>query len=178
MPSRRSGVSQVPATDPVYPGWSYDDAGLGPSGRTDYAANDQVFWTTYAGWGKVSLHRDITDGTTNTIFFGEKAMAQSAYLQGSWYWDEPWIMGGTGGVGRCGDQLYSDTLLDGFPDRASGSGWSQGGDSCGGGNWGSPDASGPQFAFGDGSVRTLGYSTDTTIVRRLIRAKDGEAVSF
>ncbi len=43
---------------------------------------------------------------------------------------------------------------------------------------GTPDAGGVQFAFGDGSVRTLNYSMDTTIVRRLISAQDGQVVSF
>ena len=47
----------VPATDRVYPGWSYNDAGLGASGRTDYAANDQVFFTTYGRTGARSRPR-------------------------------------------------------------------------------------------------------------------------
>ena len=35
MPLRRQAVAQaVPATDPVYPGYSYSDAGLGASGRS------------------------------------------------------------------------------------------------------------------------------------------------
>jgi prepilin-type N-terminal cleavage/methylation domain-containing protein len=177
MPSRRSPVAvQTPATDPIYPGWSYNDAGAGPSARTDYAANDQVFRTTYSGWGKVYNFRDITDGTSNTIFFGEKALAQSAYSAGVMYWDEPWVMGGTGGVGRCGDELYQDSVLNNFPDRASGAGWTEGSASCGGGNWGSPDSGGAQFALGDGSVRTFSYSFDRTIFRRLIRPQDGQVV--
>lgn len=179
MPSRRSAEPvQTPAIDPIYPGWTYDDAGQGASARTDYAANEIVFWTTYAGWGKVSKHRDLIDGTSHVIFFGEKAMAQSAYLAGVMYWDEPWILGGNGGVGRCGDELYPDMVLNNFPERASGAGWSQGSVSCGGGNWGSPDDSGPQFAFGDGTVRTFSFSTDSQIVRRLILPADGTIEGF
>jgi prepilin-type N-terminal cleavage/methylation domain-containing protein len=179
MSLRRSATAQLsPANDPVYPGWSYSDGGVGASGRTDYAANDQVFFTTYAGWGKVSTHGSITDGTSNTIFFGEKAMAARAVAAGVWYWDEPVVMGGTGGTGRCGDGLYSDTQLNGFPDLASGPGWTVGSESCGGGNWGSPAAGGPQFVFGDGSVRTIRYGTPAAMVRLMIRPADGQVVTF
>jgi hypothetical protein len=180
MPLRRAAVAQsTPATDPVYPGWSYSEAGLGASGRTDYAANDQVFFTTYAGWGRVSTQGSIADGTSNTIFFGEKAMAGRAVAAGVWYWDEPVVMGGTGGTGRCGDGLYSDTQLNAFPDLASGPGWSVGAESCGGGNWGSPSsAGGPQFVFGDGSVRAVRYSTPPSMVRLMIRPADGQVVAF
>ena len=177
IPSRRSGTFQPPQTDPVYPGWQYEDDGAGPSGRTDYAANEVVFATTYSGWGKVKRYRDLTDGASNTIFFGEKALAQKAYIAGVMYWDEPWIMGGTGGVGRCGNQLYSDFQLNAFPERASGGSWSDSTYSCGGGNWGSPSAGGPQFAMGDGSVRSLGYSTDQTVIYNLIRPADGNVVT-
>ena len=180
MPARRSGAVVCPATDTVYPGWTYSDAGLGASGRTDYAANDQVFVTTYAAWGKPLRQRDITDGTSNTAYIGEKAMAQSAVAAGVGYWDEPWIQGGTGGSGRCGDQVYSDGILSSFPDRAAGTGWTitTPAESCGGGNWGSPDAGGAQMAFGDGSVRSFSFSMDTSVVRLLIRPKDGQVVNY
>jgi len=177
MTSRRSGAQMTPTTDPVYPGWEYAHADFGASGRVDYAANDQFFRTTYAGWGKVTRHRDVIDGTSNTITFGEKAMAQRAYLAGVLYWDEPWIMGGTGGAGRCGDELYTDGQLNNFPERASGPGWSEGRYSCGGGNWGSPEG-GVQFGFADGSVRTMGYNTDTKVIRKLIMPADGQPVEF
>ena len=177
MPSRRAPITQaIPATDPIYPGWSYSDGGLGPSARTDYAANELVFFTTYSGWGKVMRHSGVIDGTTNTIFIGEKAMARIAYTAGSQYWDEPYILGGNGGVGRCGDEFYNDQQINGFPDRASGAGWSEGADSCGGGNWGTPGAGGPQFVFGDGSVKLLSFTTDRVTIRRLIRPADGNVV--
>ena len=84
MPSRRSAVAKtVPATDSVYPGYSYNDAGLGASARSDYAANDQVCKTTYSGWGNVLTIAGILDGTSNTILFGEKAMAANAVATGS-----------------------------------------------------------------------------------------------
>ena len=180
MPARRNASAYaVPANDPVYPGWGYNDAGLGPSARSDYAANDQVFFTTYGtNWGRVATHGSIADGTSNTIFFGEKAMAASAISAGSWYWDEPYVMGGTGGTGRCGIEFYSDSQLSPFPDLASGPGWTVGGESCGGGNWGTPAAGGPQFVFGDGSVRTIRYGTPPAMVQLMIRPADGQVVTF
>lgn len=178
MPSRRAPIAQlIPVTDPVYPGWSYSDGGLGASARTDYAANELVFYTTYSGWGKVMRHSGIVDGTSNTIFIGEKAMARIAYNAGSQYWDEPYILGGNGGVGRCGDEFYNDQQINGFPDRASGAGWSEGADSCGGGNWGTPGAGGPQFVFGDGSVKLLSFTTDRVTIRQLIRPADGTVIT-
>ncbi len=178
LPSRRSGLSDVPATDSVYPGWNYNNAGLGACARTDYAANDLILRTTYSGWGKVMTYRDITDGTSNTIFVGEKALAQKAYRAGVMYWDEPWILGGNGGVGRCGYELYSDFDLNNFPDRVSGPGWNDGNYSCGGGNWGSPSPAGPQFALGDGSVRSFSFNTSKMLLYRVIRPADGQVVSF
>jgi prepilin-type N-terminal cleavage/methylation domain-containing protein len=181
LPLRRSPTPQQvpPGDDPVYPGWSYSDGGVGPSGRTDYAANDRVFFTTYgSNWGRVTRHASVTDGTSNTVFFGEKAMSPRAVAGGSWYWDEPVVMGGTGGTGRCGDGLYPDGRLTDFPELASGPGWAEEADSCGGGNWGSPSSAGPQFAFGDGSVRLVRYGTPSAVVRLMIRPADGRVVAF
>jgi hypothetical protein len=180
MPTRRPATPlAVPAVDPVYPGWSYSDAGLGPSGRSDYAANDQVMLTTYgSNWDKVQTVATITDGLSNTIFVGEKAMSPKAVDAGVWYWDEPVIMGGTGGTGRCGDGLYPDARLNDFPELASGPGWSEVGRSCGGGNWGAPSGAGPQFLFGDGSVRTVSFFIAPDVFRNLIKPDDGNNVNL
>ncbi len=197
MPLRRDAVAQ-PFTnpDPVNPGFTYSDAGLGASARTDYAANDQVFRTTYAGWGKVLTHGGIPDGASNTVFFGEKALSRRQAQTGGWSWDEPYVMGGTGGTGRCGDSVYSDADMDRFPEKVYAGNWPYAGDpasdapageSCGGGNWGSPGAGGAMFGFGDGSVRTVRFtgtlsvpltaSSPQILVRRLIRPADGNVVA-
>ncbi|WP_010586773.1 DUF1559 family PulG-like putative transporter [Schlesneria paludicola] len=179
MPSRRSGAFPIPATDPFYPGWSYSAPGVTAAARSDYAANDQVFKTTYgSNWGKPLFLREITDGTSNTVMFGEKAMAARGWQGNGFYWDEPWILGGTGGSGRCGNEMYSDGVLNSFPNKASditvivpaNSG-------CGGGNWGSPDPGACQLAFSDGSVRTLSYSMSTTVLAYMIQPADGQVIS-
>jgi prepilin-type N-terminal cleavage/methylation domain-containing protein len=177
IPSRRSGAQPVPMTDPVYPGWQYSDDGAGPCARTDYAANELVFWTTYAGWGKVSRFRDMTDGSSNVMFIGEKAMAQKAYQANVLHWDEPWILGGNGGVGRCGRNLYNDMVLNNFPERVSDDSWNDGTVSCGGGNWGTPDGGGPQFLMGDGSVKLFSFNTNTQVIWNIMRQSDGAVVS-
>ena len=199
-PLRRPGTPQpVPAGgDPVNPGFSYNEANLGPSARTDYAANDQVFFTTYgANWGKVMTYAGLTDGSSNTIFFGEKALSQKQAQSGGWSWDEPYILGGTGGTGRCGDSVYPDSDMDKFPDKVYAGGWGYAGDpapdaapagTCGGGNWGSPAPGGALFAFGDGSVRSVRHTGTLSVpltlaspqiqVRRMIRPADGQVVSF
>ncbi|MFM7830718.1 MAG: hypothetical protein ACKPJD_02965, partial [Planctomycetaceae bacterium] len=87
-------------------------------------------------------------------------------------------LGGNGGVGRCGFELYSDFELNRFPERASGSGWSDGQYSCGGGNWGTPSPGGPQFAMGDSSVRSLSFNIDRGVMQNLIRPADGKVVSL
>jgi prepilin-type N-terminal cleavage/methylation domain-containing protein len=178
MPLRRAPVAlQVPATDPVNIGYSYTDGVGAPSARSDYAANDQVFCTTYAGWGKVSTVASVSDGLSNTVFIGEKAMSPGATAAGTWYWDEPYIMGGTGGTGRCGDALYQDSTLTGsFVANPESHSWTEGPESCGGGTWGSPSSAGAQFVFGDGSVRTLSYSTPQAVMRLYIRPADGQVI--
>lgn len=180
MPARRASTPQtVPATDTVNPGYSYSDAGLGASGRTDYAANDQVFPTTYgSNWGKVLTVTSITDGTSNTIFIGEKAMNPRSYAAGMWYWDEPYVMGGTGGTGRCGDGIYQDSALVSNPILAESRPWTIGSESCGGGTWGAPSAGGAMFVMGDGSVRTLSFTTTNAVLQLLIRPADGQVVSL
>jgi hypothetical protein len=180
MPQRRTPVAQAVTTpDPVYPGYSYSDAGLGPAAHSDYAANDQVYLTTYgSNWGLVTTVGSVSDGLSNTIFMGEKAMSPRAYRLGVYCWDEPYILGGTGGTGRCGDAAFPDTQLINFPELVYGNSWTEGTESCGGGTWGTPSPAGPQFLFGDGSVRTVRFSTPSPMLRLMIRPADGQVVTF
>lgn len=140
----------VPAKDPVYAKWSYRDADLGPWGRTDYAANDQVI---LGGMGNVMKPGDVRDGLAETFLVGEKAMDQGAVKAGGWYWDEPIVLGGSGGTGRKGSQLMRDApkLLEKVAD-----------------NWGSPDPDGVWFLYCDGHTRFLKYGTPRKMVAAMI----------
>ena len=169
IPNRRKAIPQaVPITDPIYPGWYYTigtnagtafaqgtggigNANLPPGfatignswGRTDYAANDQVIFPGDANKGLTMSITQITDGSSSTVLVGEKALDIRAMAAGSWYWDEPIILGGAGGTARCGLGLYPDGPLLGFvdaPGSASaangGTGWpDNAAQKCGGGNW-------------------------------------------
>jgi hypothetical protein len=161
MGSRREARPQnVPKADPIYKKWTYYDAGLGPWGRTDYAANDQV---VLGGMGNVMRPAQVRDGLAVTALAAEKAMDSRAVRAGGWYWDEPIILGGSGGTGRKGDRLMRDapTLLEEVADQ-----------------WGSPDAAGVNFLLCDGGVRLFGYKTDRKIIAAIISPRGDEDIDL
>jgi hypothetical protein len=159
--TRRLALPQsTPRDDPVYTGFWYQDAGLGPSGRTDYAANDQVI---RGGIGTAMRLTEISDGLATTLLVGEKAMDTRAVKAGVWYWDGPIILGGTGGSGRKGDLLLQDS--DQLGARIND-------------NWGSPDPEVVFFLTCDGGLRRFGYSTPKEIMAALISPRGGETVDL
>ena len=91
-PSRRPAVAQLVVNDQYgnYSGggWSW--------GKTDYAANALVI----PNRPQCVRSTQITDGLSNTILLGEKAMHPANYATGTWYWDEPFFVGGSGGTQR------------------------------------------------------------------------------
>jgi prepilin-type processing-associated H-X9-DG protein len=150
LPARREAVAQhVPARDPYYKDWFYLDDGLGPWGRTDYAGNDQVI---RPGMGRVMKAEEVRDGLGETILVAEKAVDDRAVKAGVFYWDEPIILGGSGGTGRKGKFLHRDGPI--LEDAAD--------------NWGSPDEAGVQFLFADGHVHGLSYKTPSNVMGALI----------
>jgi hypothetical protein len=154
---RPAEPQQVPKVDPVYAKWTYYDDRLGPWGRTNYAANDQVI---RGGAGIVLKPEQVKDGLAETALVAEKAMDTDAVKAGVWYWDEPIILGGSGGTGRKGNQLLQDApkLLEEIAD-----------------NWGSPDPEGVWFLFCDGHSRKLTYDTLPKIIAAAITPSGGDS---
>lgn len=187
----------------VYPcKWSYPlvpyniDKELTRGGKTDYAANcgdhstvqfgrgpadlaegdDPAYWSglsppNYTG---ISFLRsqvtmaDVRDGSSNTILIGEKYLRPDDYTTGSAPGDNWPLFQGFDG----------DSFCSGYPawngPRQDRLGYTAG--SGGIGMWGSAHAGGANFAFCDGSVHGISYSTDPEIVRRLSNRRDGEVI--
>lgn len=148
-PSRRPNLAQV-AQDDSY--GAYEGAGW-PWAKTDYAANGYVVparphCLKLAG---------MTDGTANTLLIGEKAMDPQNYTSGTWFWDEPFFLGGPDALARQG----TDVLLD-----APGVPFVQ--------NWGAAHPAGAQFLFADGSVRLLVHTTPWLTVLALLTPDEGD----
>jgi prepilin-type N-terminal cleavage/methylation domain-containing protein len=188
MPARRAAIPiAVPTNDPIYPGWQYlivqppgGSSYVNLWGHTDYAANDQVIFPGDGAIGQTMRITQILDGSSNTLLVGEKALDIRAIPTGGWYWDEPIILGGAGGTARCGLGLFRDGPLGALVAGPGVGAWPDNpAQFCGGGNWGSPSASGVQFVMADGSVRMLSYGLSdpnfsfNTVMWQLMRPSDG-----
>jgi prepilin-type N-terminal cleavage/methylation domain-containing protein len=168
-PSRNRQTPQVaPADDPFYVGCHYQFWANGaqqPNGawsKSDYACNGLAFPSR----GHTLDLVKITDGTSNTICLGEKAMDIGYYNIGGWNWDEP-IFSSAGGTSRSGTAIRQDTR-DTLPnpDKIA-SGFYVG-------NWGSPHPAGAQFLMFDGAVRLIRYGLDSASVNALLTPRGGE----
>jgi prepilin-type processing-associated H-X9-DG protein len=160
-PSRRQPQA-LPAEDDE--NGQYQGGGW-PWGKTDYAANAYVV----PDRPRVLRMSSISDGTSQTILAGEKAMSPKNYDSGTWYWDEPFFVGGSGGTkrgfGLRGDQGFQIVRDDKDMDFAYRY------------NWGSAHPSAANFLFADGSVRPLAYETPPTTVKALLTPNGGEIVN-
>lgn len=123
--------------------------------KTDYAANLLAFRNR----PEVTTMRRVRDGLSNTILIGEKAFETNVQTADSWYWDEPYFIGGSKGTSRGGVALYEDG--PGIPYKDS---------------WGSPHPGVVPFAFGDGSVRPIAFGTGWELMLGLLTPAGGEVV--
>jgi prepilin-type N-terminal cleavage/methylation domain-containing protein/prepilin-type processing-associated H-X9-DG protein len=149
-PARRLAQAQAaPASDQygsyISGGWEW--------AKTDYAANALIIRNRPVCLAMA----DIPDGTSNTILVGEKAMDPRNYQTGTWFWDEPFFLGGAGGTERSKPVILRDAAGIQF--------WY---------NWGSAHDGGAQFLFADGSVHLLAYGISSQAVLALMTPNGGE----
>jgi hypothetical protein len=138
---------------------SQDDFGCYQSGgwtwgRTDYA----VSLATFDNRPHCRSASSITDGVSSTILIGEKAFNPVVEQPSSWYWDEPFFLGGSKGTSRGGTLLLRD-----------GDGQSRFKD-----NWGSAHENVTLFLFGDCAVHALGFEIDPQIFASLLTPAGGD----
>ncbi|MGO8744807.1 MAG: DUF1559 domain-containing protein [Thermoguttaceae bacterium] len=115
----------------------------------------------------------ITDGSSNTLMFGEKSLQPMNYELGDWCDDRGWSDGWDPDITRGSNFPFlhdanNSTLA---PDPLTG--WTI--DVCWG--LGSAHPGGANFCLGDGSVRMLSYTIDRGVLDCLGNRCDGDNVS-
>jgi prepilin-type N-terminal cleavage/methylation domain-containing protein len=160
----RTQPQAVPATDPVFAS-VYVSGGRNPWTITDYTANWFLIVNRWPAGGApvvgppLSLSA-VTDGASNTLLLGEKAMDPRGYNTGGWYHNEPIFSGGSDGTARKGSSVNPDAAGVAFQ-------W----------NWGAAHPAGALFAYADGSVRLIRHGTPEPTVAALLTPAGGEVVS-
>ena len=141
----------------------------GPAGKRyiDLMAGEKVLWTNRITFKKV------TDGTSKTLFAGEKYVRHDEYgLYGS---------GATLGQLSGDISLYNDDKYESFA-RVAGFGYeiSEGYElsATRGRRFGSSHAGICQFAMGDGRVVAISVNIETDVLRRLSDRRDGEMTNL
>ncbi len=156
-PRRRLVEAVAPVADDGY--GRYQGGGWA-MGKTDYAVNLFAF-DNRPTCRSLST---FTDGPSQTILAGEKAFNPAVERPDSWYWDEPFFIGGSKGTSRGGLGLLHDN-----PGPWSVNPYKE--------NWGSPHPADVQFLFGDGSVRPLTRDIDAATFAALLTPDGNEGVS-
>jgi prepilin-type N-terminal cleavage/methylation domain-containing protein len=126
--------------------------------KTDYAANlfaveNRPFCRGPSGF---------KDGVSNTILVGEKAFNPAVEQPSSWYWDEPFFLGGSKGTSRGGLGLLRDGPDIQYHYKE---------------NWGSPHTTTVQFLFADMSVHAINRGIETATLSALLTPDGGETVN-
>jgi prepilin-type N-terminal cleavage/methylation domain-containing protein len=152
-PSRRLSVAQPAVADAR----AFYNGGGWTWGKIDYAANYRVVPPR----PRCVRLAEVTDGTSQTLLAGEKALDANNYATGTWYWDEPFFLGGSDSTARKGVRVLRDVRGGALAARE---------------NWGSAHPSGVQFVYLDGSVRLIPYSIPSSVLLGLLTPNGGEVV--
>jgi prepilin-type N-terminal cleavage/methylation domain-containing protein len=105
----------------------------------------------------------ISDGTSNTILFGEKYVSLDAYESGTDWGDNEPLFGGFNNDNHRSTHPHWPYMADQREVLSIGS-------------FGSVHANAGHFALCDGSVKAVSYTVDSTVYRYLGNRKDGEMV--
>lgn len=149
-PSRRAAVAYDAVSEDTYGiyntgGWKW--------GKIDYAGNGYVI----PGRPKCYRFSQFTDGTSSTFLVGEKAFDALVQAPTSWYFDEPFFLGGSNGTARKGLLVLRDEPGNTYKN-----------------NWGSAHARSAQFLFADASVRGIGFGSPWSVMAALLVPDDGD----
>jgi prepilin-type N-terminal cleavage/methylation domain-containing protein len=158
-------TADLVAANPLFPG-------VKPYGRSNYAAvggsdvvgSNGAFALQANGSIPCRQFRDFTDGLSHTFFVGERlspAVVNGGYLGGDTVWsgyvDAPNdVMGNCAAIFPLNFKASSASLA-----------WS---------TFSSPHAGGAHFVMGDGGVRFISESIDTTTYRNLAAINDGQSI--
>jgi len=152
-PQRRRPQAQVANDDDrakyLGGGWAW--------AKIDYAGNARLFQRRPL----CQNFAVIGDGMSNTILAGEKAVDLNYAMSGSWYWDEPYFLGGSDSTARKGTKMVRDAKGTFLEIRE---------------NWGSGHSSGVNFLMADGSVRIINYSVTPSRLLGYLTPAGGEVV--
>lgn len=163
------------------------DANRASGSITDYAINTRinapstnVFGTNNGGTNAVNQRRTlvgITDGTSNTIMIGEKALRIPKHADDSATdWDESIVQGGWGGAGRQGNNIATD-------DAAGQASFVLVQDNTANvpvhnAHFGSGHTQVTLFVFADGSVKGIRNSLASNILCWTLNSTDGQTVTI
>jgi len=152
-----SGLADYPVGHPAV-------TGIAPRLPANGAFYMESAWPTAFGlWGSVRLSM-ITDGLSNTIFFGEKHIPQAG--------NDPTNYGF--GNGPADSSAYNGDHAASFRKLGVGSPLARGDIDPALLLYGSSHPGICQFVFGDGSVRSLAVSADETVLGYLANREDGQ----
>jgi prepilin-type N-terminal cleavage/methylation domain-containing protein/prepilin-type processing-associated H-X9-DG protein len=159
--------------------WSYGGNAGTRSAYWQYTSRDGMFWLN----SKVKI-ADVTDGTSNTLFFGERyhwdptfdalnpnapTYAGTINTYGGWAWSNPYAME---------DQTESSFSPINYltPPGTTQAQWSYTMQDQRVNAWGSGHAGGANFAFADGSVHFLANSIPLQTLQALSTRSGGEVL--